>query len=59
VKESGLEPRTLTSALENEHREIDRAVDEYLTTPDEGRERTECLTQAMTALRRHIFLEEE
>jgi hemerythrin-like domain-containing protein len=50
---------TLAAALENEHHEIDRAIDAYLTTSGDARERTEHLTQAMTALRRHIYLEEE
>jgi iron-sulfur cluster repair protein YtfE (RIC family) len=50
---------TLASALEQEHREIDRAIEAYLRSPDEGGRRVESLTQTMTALRRHIYLEEQ
>ena len=50
---------TLAAALESEHREIDRAIDAYLTTSGDAPERAEHLTQAMTVLRRHIYLEEE
>jgi len=53
------EPVTLASALEQEHREIDRAIEDYLASSDENGGRVESLTQAMTALRRHIYLEEE
>ena len=48
---------TLAAALEQEHREIDREVEAYLATPDEGRKQH--LLQALQALRRHIYLEEE
>jgi len=50
---------TLALALEREHREIDRAVEAYLSTPDEGQGHTEHLKETMAALRRHIYLEEE
>jgi iron-sulfur cluster repair protein YtfE (RIC family) len=49
--------QTLAAALEREHREIDQAVEAFLSTSGEGRE--ERLEQAMQALRRHIYLEEE
>lgn len=47
---------TLAAALEREHREIDRAVEAFLGN---GNGRIESLKEAMQALRRHIFLEEE
>jgi len=50
---------TLAAALEREHREIDLAIEAYLADPDEGGGQVESLTQAMAALRRHIYLEEE
>lgn len=50
---------TLASALEREHREIDQAIETYLAGPDGREARVASLTRAMTALRRHIFLEEE
>jgi len=49
--------RTLALALEREHREIDRAVEAYLSIPDGGQGHTEHLKEAMAALRRHIYLE--
>ena len=50
---------TLASALEQEHREIDRAIEAYLRSPEEGGGRVESLTETITALRRHIYLEEQ
>lgn len=50
---------TLAAALELEHREIDRGIEEFLVGQAEGQPQTEPLTDAITALRRHIFLEEE
>ena len=55
----GLGTETLASALEREHRRIDQAVDAYLATVDDGRARPGYLRQAIAALRRHIYLEEE
>ena len=49
--------QTLAEALEREHREIDRAIDAFLSGGVEQRD--EFLNQAMEALRRHIYLEEE
>ena len=46
---------TLGAALEREHREIDDGITAFLSEPS----RTESLTQAMSGLRRHIYLEEE
>jgi quercetin dioxygenase-like cupin family protein/hemerythrin-like domain-containing protein len=57
--EAGEGEQTLAAALEREHREIDQAIEAYLAAPADGPERVEHLTQAMTALRRHIYLEEE
>jgi len=50
---------TLAAALEREHREIDRGIEEFLAGQAEGQPQTEPLTNAIEALRRHIFLEEE
>ena len=50
---------TLAAALEREHREIDGGIEAFLAAQAEGRSRAEPLTQAIGALRRHIFLEEE
>jgi regulator of cell morphogenesis and NO signaling len=49
----------LAAALEREHREIDVGIEAFLTSQAEGQSRTEPLRQAIDALRRHIFLEEE
>ena len=45
---------TLRSALEREHREIDAGIDAYAASLDPA-----SLGAALTALRRHIYLEEE
>jgi regulator of cell morphogenesis and NO signaling len=45
---------SLVEALEREHREIDAGIEAYTGTAD-----VESLQQAMSALRRHIYLEEE
>jgi DUF438 domain-containing protein len=45
---------SLVDALEREHREIDAGIQAYTGTAD-----AESLLQAMSALRRHIYLEEE
>jgi regulator of cell morphogenesis and NO signaling len=50
---------TLAAALEREHREIDEGIAAYLVGQAEGPGGIEPLTQAIAALRRHIFLEEE
>jgi DUF438 domain-containing protein len=49
----------LASALEREHREIDRGIEAFLAADSEGGNRLEALRRAIEALRRHIFLEEE
>jgi regulator of cell morphogenesis and NO signaling len=49
--------QTLAAALEREHHEIDDAIEAFLATS--GDEREASLAQAMQALRRHIYLEEE
>ena len=49
----------LAAALEREHHEIDEGIEAFLTGQDEGYVRLEPLRQAIDALRRHIFLEEE
>lgn len=50
---------TLAFALEQEHREIDAAIEAYLASPDDDEAQVEALGATMTALRRHIYLEEE
>src|SRR5579884_3347854 len=52
-------PGTLAAALEREHREIDRGIEAFLAARAEDRAETKPLTEAIAALRRHIFLEEE
>jgi regulator of cell morphogenesis and NO signaling len=49
----------LGAALEREHREIDAGIEAFLAGQAGGQPRTEPLRQAIGALRRHIFLEEE
>ena len=50
---------TLSAALEREHREIDEGVDAFRAGVSAGTATAEPLLQAMAALRRHIYLEEE
>jgi hemerythrin-like domain-containing protein len=50
-----METETLGAALEREHREIDAAIEEFLS----GEGGVEALGRATAALRRHIYLEEE
>ena len=45
---------TLSGALEREHHEIDAGIEAYAATRD-----PQTLATALTALRRHIYLEEE
>ena len=54
-----METETLGAALEREHREIDGAIESYLEGAAGDETRTRSLADAMQALRRHIFLEEE
>ncbi len=54
-----METETLAIALEREHREIDRAIETYLGDTSDGGGQAVTLEQAMAALRRHIYLEEE
>ena len=56
---TALDAETLGAALEREHREIDRAIESYLAGSVGDETRTRSLADAMRALRRHIFLEEE
>jgi hemerythrin-like domain-containing protein len=49
---------TLAAALEREHHEIDDGIEAFLGAQAEGRGDTQPLTDAMRALRRHIYLEE-
>ncbi len=50
---------TLAALLEREHREIDKGIEAFLAGETGEQNPTERLTQALGALRRHIFLEEE
>jgi regulator of cell morphogenesis and NO signaling len=50
---------TLAAALEVEHRDIDDGIERFLAGLEHGNVSTEPLTRAASALRRHIFLEEE
>lgn len=50
---------TLTAALEREHHEIDAALEAFAEGEQAGRSRPEELARAASALRRHIYLEEE
>lgn len=54
-----LQPGTLGAALEAEHRAIDGGIEAYLTTLQDGSADAAPLQQAMTGLRRHIYLEEQ
>jgi len=49
----------LSVLLEREHHEIDAGVEAFLEGLSLGETRTEDLTRAAEALRRHIYLEEE
>ena len=49
----------LSVLLEREHHEIDAGVEASLEGLSHGETRTEDLTRAVDALRRHIYLEEE
>lgn len=50
---------TLAGALEREHREIDSGIEAFTSSSSRGPAEVEGLTQAVEALRRHIYLEEE
>jgi iron-sulfur cluster repair protein YtfE (RIC family) len=56
---AGMTEGTLSAALEREHREIDAGVDAFRAGLARGEVTAEPLLQAMSALRRHIYLEEE
>lgn len=56
----GVRPsEALADALEREHREIDAGIERFLTSGQNGADQTASLLEAMNALRRHIYLEEE
>jgi hypothetical protein len=50
---------TLTTALEREHHEIDAGIEAFLDGLVRDEQRSDELTRAVSALRRHIYLEEE
>lgn len=49
----------LARALEQEHREIDAGIAAFVESLEQGQPHTAELTRAFSALRRHIYLEEE
>lgn len=50
---------TLAAALEREHHAIDEGIEAFLASRTDGKGDISPLRQAIDALRRHIFLEEE
>ena len=50
---------TLAAALEREHHEIDRGIETFLSRRADEAFSVQSLTDALEALRRHIYLEEE
>jgi hemerythrin-like domain-containing protein len=50
---------TLAVALEEEHREIDAGIAQFMAAQADGRSEPGPLVRAFEALRRHIYLEEE
>lgn len=56
--EPGAAAETLREALEREHHQIDRGIEEFLAAGGDGAG-PDGLRTAMVALRRHIYLEEE
>lgn len=50
---------TLTAALEREHHEIDAGLEAFADGEEAGAPRPDELARAASALRRHIYLEEE
>lgn len=54
-----MDEATLTDALEREHHEIDAGLEAFVAGVEAGQDVTAELDRAASALRRHIFLEEE
>lgn len=54
-----MEEGTLGAALEREHHEIDEGIEGFGSETLGPEQRADSLKRAITALRRHIFLEEE
>ena len=50
---------SLIEALEHEHHEIDKDIDRFLNVSDDTGRDSAPLLRAISALRRHIYLEEE
>ncbi len=50
---------SLAEALEQEHQEIDGGIELFLVKPSSDGAQAEQLLRVITALRRHIYLEEE
>jgi regulator of cell morphogenesis and NO signaling len=50
---------SLAAALEHEHQQIDRGIEDFSAALAAGENRPEPATLAIRALRRHIYLEEE
>lgn len=51
--------QTLADALEREHREIDKGIESFTARDADGQVDPSPLLEAVAALRRHIYLEEE
>lgn len=49
----------LSAALEHEHREIDGGIEAFTQSAEPGTGDTDAILGALSALRRHIYLEEE
>lgn len=54
-----MQPESLRSVLEREHRHIDAAIQPVLASSTVGVEQRSALLRAIVALRRHIYAEEE
>lgn len=54
-----METESLAAALEREHHEIDRGIDAFVSCPAAQDRDPKPLREAIHALRRHIYLEEE
>lgn len=54
-----MEIESLAAALEREHREIDEAIEAFTARPSSGDRDRQSLMRAISALRRHIYFEEE
>jgi regulator of cell morphogenesis and NO signaling len=49
----------IAALLEREHHDVDRSLEQFISAPDVSGEHATQLQEAITALRRHIYLEEQ